>query len=436
MMTRPMKAMTKNIALILACWVLSTGMARSQSRNLVILTTFSEAPLSSVVDAFQSEHPDISLKIIYRRTTPSLQLLRKSYSQHINLILTSSPFLMQHLLTMGKLQTLPDLYLPPAWLQKSILLPKDKVGTIGYSGAGVVWNRHYFKLHHLPTPTSVKSLLDPVYFGHVTMSSPTRSGTTQLMIESLLARYGWEKGWRMILGLGANLAAVSSRSFGVSNAIADGRVGAGITIDSYPIILNKSRDYVEFTYDPDFTIMPAYIGVMADSQKWQDEKIFLDFLLSSSQQQSMHQTGLLKYAVQDPALQSFLPVNIDINTMSKRELGINLLFDLLVTQRLPKLQEIQKQIIRLSKKYPNNIQVKNGIEQAKHWAFDVPISLESFNDSLTKLNQNVNLELSDSQLLRKQEVIAWSYNIAADYKENLTKASQLLAELESGSLAP
>ncbi|CSI63335.1 phosphoglycerate transport regulatory protein PgtC [Vibrio cholerae] len=30
------------------------------------------------------------------------------------------------------------------------------------------------------------------------MSTPARSGTTQMMVESILAKYGWQKGWEIV----------------------------------------------------------------------------------------------------------------------------------------------------------------------------------------------------------------------------------------------
>ena len=143
----------------------------------------------------------------------------------------------------------------------------------------------------------------------------------------------------------------------------------------------------------------------------------------------MHQSGLLKYSIKDLTLKSFKPLNLDINVMAQRELGVNLLFDLLVTQRLSKLQEIQKKIIKLDEKYPDSEQVKNGVKQANLLAFNVPIRLDEFNASTVELNNSINNESSDAALQRDPHVIAWSYKIAIKYKRNLMKASNLLSEL-------
>ncbi|MCV5959067.1 ABC transporter substrate-binding protein, partial [Escherichia coli] len=109
-------------------------------------------------------------------------------------------------------------------------------------------------------PKRFQDLTNPPYFGHVTMSTPSRSGTTQLMVESVLSQYGWQEGWRILLNVGANLATISSRSFGVADYIAKGKFGIGPTIDSYALIAQRKFDYVGFAYDQDFTLMPTYIA--------------------------------------------------------------------------------------------------------------------------------------------------------------------------------
>ncbi len=46
------------------------------------------------------------------------------------------------------------------------------------------------------------------------MSSPSRSDTNHLMVESLLQQKGWIKGWETLLTTAGNLVTISSRSFG------------------------------------------------------------------------------------------------------------------------------------------------------------------------------------------------------------------------------
>lgn len=223
-------------AFIMPCLLLSLGVstqAQAAERELVILTTFSREPLLPLVEEFSRRYQGIEVQIIHRRAQSSVQLLNKSYIQNIDLVLSSSPYLMQNLAQSGKLAALPEPMQTPEWLKPYALPMTEHVATIGYSGAGLVWNQDYLKTHQLPEPKQFSDLAKPVYFGHVTMSTPARSGTTQMMVESILAKYGWQKGWEILLRVGANLATASARSFGVSDYIANGQFAVGPTIDSY-----------------------------------------------------------------------------------------------------------------------------------------------------------------------------------------------------------
>ncbi len=44
------------------------------------------------------------------------------------------------------------------------------------AGYGIMWNTHYLKANKLPPPKEWADLAQPVYFGHVAISSPSRAG--------------------------------------------------------------------------------------------------------------------------------------------------------------------------------------------------------------------------------------------------------------------
>lgn len=292
-------------AFILPCLLLSLGVptqAQAAERELVILTTFSREPLLPLVEEFSRRYQGIEVQIIHRRAQSSVQLLNKSYIQNIDLVLSSSPYLMQNLAQSGKLAALPEPMQTPEWLKPYALPMTEHVATIGYSGAGLVWNQDYLKTHQLPEPKQFSDLAKPVYFGHVTMSTPARSGTTQMMVESILAKYGWQKGWEILLRVGANLATASARSFGVSDYIANGQFAVGPTIDSYALILGRKLDYVQFVYDESFTLMPTYVAQIRQNHNDQYAKAFIELLMSSAVQTNMEGNDFAKHSVQNQSL--------------------------------------------------------------------------------------------------------------------------------------
>ncbi len=58
-----------------------------------------------------------------------------------------------------------------------------------------MWNTRYLKANKLAAPKEWADLLKREYFGHVAMTSPSRSGTTHLTVETILQGEGWDKGW-------------------------------------------------------------------------------------------------------------------------------------------------------------------------------------------------------------------------------------------------
>ncbi len=96
-----------------------------------------------------------------------------------------------------------------------------------------MYNTRYLKANNLPAPKEWDDLKKPIYFGHVGISAPSRSGTTHLTVETILQGEGWDKGWATLLEIGGNLAQVSDRSFGVPDAVNSGQYGLGIVIDFF-----------------------------------------------------------------------------------------------------------------------------------------------------------------------------------------------------------
>lgn len=112
------------------------------------------------------------------------------------------------------------------------------------------------------------------------MSSPSQSGTTHMMVESVLQQYGWEQGWALLMRLGGNLSAITARSFGVSDGISRGLAGAGLVIDSYALNSQARFDHVGFNIMPDSVILPTYLGVARHSTQPASAALFIQYLLS------------------------------------------------------------------------------------------------------------------------------------------------------------
>ena len=102
------------------------------------------------------------------------------------------------------------------------------------------------------------------------MSSPSRSGTTHLTVETILQGEGWNKGWQQLLMIAGNCAAITERSFGVPDGINNGQFGAGPVIDFFGLAGKYSGFPVDFVYPAMTSIVPANIALIAGGKNTAD----------------------------------------------------------------------------------------------------------------------------------------------------------------------
>ncbi|HGS4604715.1 TPA: ABC transporter substrate-binding protein [Vibrio cholerae] len=421
-------------ALILPSLLLSFGwatQAQAAERELVILTTFSREPLLPLVEEFSRRYQGIEVQIIHRRAQSSVQLLNKSYIQNIDLVLSSSPYLMQNLAQSGKLAALPEPMQTPEWLKPYALPMTEHVATIGYSGAGLVWNQDYLKTHQLPEPKQFSDLAKPVYFGHVTMSTPARSGTTQMMVESILAKYGWQKGWEILLRVGANLATASARSFGVSDYISNGQFAVGPTIDSYALILGRRLDYVQFVYDESFTLMPTYVAQIRQNHNDQYAKAFIELLMSSAVQTNMEGNDFAKHSVQDQSLVNERFTRLPMGSIIRREECLNDLFDLVIIKQLPQLKDTLLAVLEAKAQFARRLSVLAKIEQIERTVFTMPISEQEVDALAIQIAPNSALseeQQAESAMLLAEKGHEWQMRLEKQLEQANQELKILLAE--------
>lgn len=309
-----------------------------QAASLTVLTSFSETPVRAVIDGFAEQYPEIRVEVIYRRTIPSLRLLTEAEAPPVDIIMSSSPTFFNTLDKAGLLAPLSIVTTPPDWLSPHTLGLSNKVAVVGYSSSGIMYNRHYLTKYQLPLPTTWQQLASPVFMGHVMMSSPSQSGTTHMMVESVLQQYGWEQGWALLMRLGSNLSAITARSFGVSDGITRGLAGAGLVIDSYALNSQSRFEHVGFNIMPDSVILPTYLGVTRSSANPANGALFIQYLLSARGQAIIGTPGMAKATLSQPALARQTRYVTDKALLYRRAGLLKALFEQTITQQMPRLK--------------------------------------------------------------------------------------------------
>tara|TARA_Y100001960_G_C14774913_1_gene882513 strand:+ start:1083 stop:2435 length:1353 start_codon:yes stop_codon:yes gene_type:complete len=417
------------VSTVLAALLGVSSYAMASQEQLVILTTFSSEPIAELMFEYKQQNPKVDIKLIHRRTQSAIQLLNKSYIQDVDVVLSSSPFLMEELYKRNQLAKVSYSNEMPDWLVPFVLPKRNKVVSVGYSGAGLVWNNDYLKANDLAKPNQFIDLTAFEYFGHITMSTPSRSGTTQMMIESILAKHGWKNGWAIILNVGANLGTISSRSFGVADYVAKGQFGIGPTIDSYALVLPQQFQHVGFGYDSDFTLMPTYIGVLKKPGDNRATERFIQLLLSQEVQESMVNTNFAKHSIKDNSLYSEDNPSLSLEKLMKRETLVNIIFDEAITKRLPELQDIWHSLSLAEVAQQGDLVKTSQIQALKSQLFTLPVTEQE----VMQLGATIDKETQSEALasgLEQAMLAEFSYRLGLKIESNLESVANKLQALQ------
>ena len=155
------------------------------------------------------------------------------------------------------------------------------------AGFGIVYNKIVLNLTKLPVITTWEDLASPRAFGWVGSSDPRKSGSVHMVYELILQAYGWEKGWRIITGLGANVRNFTNQASQVPKDVAIGEVAYGLAIDFYAWaqVKEAGADKIGFVMPDNLTIItPDCIGILKGAPNANVAKAFIRFVMSAEGQ--------------------------------------------------------------------------------------------------------------------------------------------------------
>ncbi len=323
---------------------------RISANELVIGTTFSNVALSHLIDVWNKQPDAFPLRTLNRTSASLTQLLSGEQAKDIDLILSSSPMLFYNLQNKQKLAPLPDTLNHNELFVPDIL--KNNVVAFSLSGYGILSNIPLLENAETDIPSDWEELMSPNLHGLVIISSPTRSDTTHIMIEALLQKKGWQKGWALINQVMANVGTISSRSFGVADKIQADLGAAGITIDNYANLVSGKAEVgsstLVFKYFPDFPVSPTFIAITANNNNSKQATAFIRFLLSDAGQTALYDGKMGKYPIMPlpsthPIYQTqqflFHQPQIDYQLLLKRQAVLKLFFEHQIIYRLSQIQQ-------------------------------------------------------------------------------------------------
>jgi ABC-type Fe3+ transport system substrate-binding protein len=155
------------------------------------------------------------------------------------------------------------------------------------AGFGILYNRIVLKWMQLPQITTWDELAQPVAFSWVGSADPRKSGSVHMMYEIILQAYGWEKGWEVITGMGANVRQFTNSSAQTPKDTALGEVAYGLSIDfqAWAQINETGGEQLKFVMPPGLTVInPDAIAMLRGAPHRAVAEAFIRFILSAAGQ--------------------------------------------------------------------------------------------------------------------------------------------------------
>ena len=324
--------------------------------TVTIITSFPDSMTGPIEAAFEEANPGFDLEILNRSTSAGVAYIQEIAGNNLaDVFWASAPDAFEVLKADGLLAqvTIQSEGIPDRIGAYPLNDTDGRYFGFAASGYGIMWNERYLAANDLEPATEWEDLARPEYFGHVGMSSPSRSGTTHLTVETLLQGEGWEEGWGQLKRISGNFRTVTERSFGVPDGVNTGNFGLGIVIDFFGFSSKASGFPVDFAYPTVTALVPANVGVVENAPNEEGAIAFIEFLLTPEGQSVLLDPAIMRLPI-NPAAYTQAPegfpnpfedtsigatVKFDVDRSGARYNLVNSMFDVMITYRLDDLRE-------------------------------------------------------------------------------------------------
>jgi len=367
-------------------------------QQVVIVTSFPKELTEAYKKAFEAKNPGLKVEILNKPTSAGVAYIREAPATNKpDVFWVSAPDAFEVLAgekLLAKIDS-PAKEVPAKIGNYPINDPKGFYLGQALAGYGIMWNTRYMKAHKLPEPKEWADLAKPVYFSHVAMSSPSRSGTTHLTVETVLQGEGWQKGWQQMLMIAGNCAAITERSFGVPDGVNNGQYGIGLVIDFFGLAGKASKFPVEFVYPSVTAIVPANIGMVANAKNADNARKFINYTLSPEGQELLFDPAISRLPVLPGAYKKAPPgfpnpftgtikpkVNFDSELSESRYYVVSSIFDQTITFRHKELTQATKAINEAAAKLAgkHNTQAAKLLDDARDAAYSPVVTEQKSKD--------------------------------------------------------
>ncbi len=424
--------------LLFATFAMVAGLT-TRAETVTIVTSFPKELTDAYKKAYEAKAPGTTVEILNKGTSAGIAYVRESaVGNKPDIFWVSAPDAFEVLSKENLLEKLPDFNpaIPAKIGDFPINDPNGFYKGQALAGYGIMFNTRYLKANDLPAPREWADLAKPMYFGHVGTCAPSRSGTTQLTMETILQGEGWENGWCQIAMIAGNCAVISDRSTAVPDGVGSGQFGLGLVIDFFGLAAKNSGFPVDFVYPSVTAIVPANIGLIAGAKNPEGAKKFIAYTVSPEGQELLLEPKISRLPVL-PAAYAKAPkdfprpfetpitakVKFDSQLSEARYYVVSALFDQTITFRHQELVEATKAIqvaaamVEKSKK-PEALKL---LEEARRLAYSPLVSAAEIADKAFLATFKASKK--DAEAAKKMTAVEEAWGTKA--KENYAKAVEL-----------
>ncbi len=422
-------------AMLASALVLLSGPSRAD--NISVITSFPKELTEAYKKAYEAKYPGDKVEILNKNTAAGIAYVREQTAgSRPEVFWASAPDAFEVLASAKLLQKVDggNPNIPDKAGTYPINDPEGFYKGQALAGYGIMWNTRYTKANKLPDPKEWADLMAPVYFGHVAISSPSRSGTTHLTLETILQGEGWDKGWNQMLRIAGNCAAITDRSFGVPDGVSNGQFGVGLVVDFFGLAPKNSGFPVEFVYPSMTAIVPANIALINGAKNADAGKRFIQYTLSDDGQALLLDKKISRLPVL-PSMYAKAPagypnpfsgtirakVNFDSDLSESRYYVVSSMFDQIITFRHKELAAATKAIHDAEKRLGGKASAQ--LEEARKLAFTSPVTDAQTKDKtlLALFKADKKDAAATAQKTRVEE--EWAQKVKANYAKAAELAS-------------
>ena len=397
--------------------------------TISVITSFPKELTEAYKKAYEIKYPGDKVEILNKNTSAGIAYVREQTAgSRPEVFWASAPDAFE-VLASGKLLQKVDSGNPNIPAKVGSYPINDPEGLYkgqALAGYGIMWNTRYTKANRLPDPKEWADLMAPVYFGHVAISSPSRSGTTHLTLETILQGEGWDKGWNQVLRIAGNCAAITERSFGVPDGVSNGQFGVGLVVDFFGLAPKNSGFPVEFVYPSVTAIVPANIALINGAKNAEAGKRFIQFTLSDEGQALLLDKKISRLPVL-PSMYAKAPagypnpfagtikakVNFDSELSESRYYVVSSMFDQIITFRHKELAAATKAIHEADKRLGGKANAQ--LDEARKLTFTSPLSAAQTKDKALLALFKADKKDAAATLQKTKVEEEWAQKVKANY---------------------